>query len=637
MHIFKRFLAVLVATTLLTTTLLTFQMHEAQATSLIKPGLYKKDNMSIVINGERLQLADPILNKNGHTLLPMRALYEALDAQVSWDKASLTARAVRHNTTINLTIGSTTALVNNQRISLTTPSIMYQNRTYIPLRFVTENFDGTVVYNHQQQSVTITTTQTPKPPSVVTEPYTLYLNNQRIMMEEPAIIRNGRNYIPAKYFYGYLENTAIQWLDSQTLEMQIEGLVFTFRNNQNNILVNQEPSHSSETPFFVGNDMYVPIHFIVNALGGNLRFMNDTKQIYVYLNRFMFNSEFLPKHEGSLNTPILVPEAKLTGERQLLVSDNPETLTSSVVPTPRATLSWHRVTTTKQLNDHRVFGWHVNQLGKKVNIGITIENTSETNSLTIPASTGMAKQSSNSWINYDIGLPIADAILNDRLQNKRSRGITIKPGETALIDEFELYPGYILGFLNDITIETDAPGQERNYIIRTVLSENASDLTTIKTEPVPVNRAAAHPRGAWPQSALETTLPEYRVGSPEQGYNLSNGRTDHLLTEGNSLATTNGAIGNPGHFGMTYRINVPLVNDSARTQTVRLKAAGRGGLYSGAIKVNGEIHLIPTLKPNQDYVELIDYPVGPGTDQIEIEVMHAGGAALPLALYIETL
>ncbi|MCM3716427.1 copper amine oxidase N-terminal domain-containing protein [Alkalihalobacillus oceani] len=629
----KRLFTVLMALTLITTTGLSVNGGQALAATHVQGDLYTKNNMTIMLNGSRLQLSDPILNKNGHTLLPMRALYEAVGAQIEWNKASQTAKAIKNGTTIELTINSSSARVNNQRVALTAPSIMYKNRTYVPLRFVIENFDGTVNYNHQAQLITISTTGSSQPP-VSGEPYTLHLNNQRIQMEESAIIRNGRNYIPAKYFYNYLENSSVQWLDSQTVELQIEGLVFTFRNNQSNILVNQEPTASNEVPFLVGNEMYVPVHFIVNALGGNLRFRSDTNEIYIYLNQFMFSSEFLPKQEGSLRVPDLVPEAELVGDRQLLVSDNPETLTPSLIPpAPRLTLSEQRVTPDKEQNDHRVFGWHLNQLGTKVNIGITIENTSETESLTIPASSGIVKKSNNSWVNYDIGLPIADGVLNNRQQTKSSQGLTIAPGETAIIDEFELYPRYIVGFLNDFTVQTSGDDE---YIIRTVLSE-FEDLTSIRTEPIQINPYAAHPRGAWPASDLAATLPEYTIGSVEQGYNLSNGRSDHLLTAENSLSTTNGAIGNPGHFGMTYHVTIPLVNQTSRAATVRLKATGRGGLYSGAIKVNGESHLIPTLKPNQDYVELIDYRVEPGTDEITVEIMHAGGAALPVALYIETI
>ncbi|WEG16626.1 copper amine oxidase N-terminal domain-containing protein [Alkalihalophilus pseudofirmus] len=628
---FKRVFIITLLMSLLSTTFLPYMNQNASAANLIPTGLYSKD-LSIIIDGESFATTDPVLISNGMTLLPMRAIFEALDAQVLWNKEHQRATAIREGKTIELIINQETATVNNERFPLVAPSIMHKNRTYVPLRFVSEQFGGLVSYSHEAQTVTIRTPKEKEKENVVTKPFTLHLNNQRLNMDQPPIIRNGRTYIPAKYFTNHIEQSMEQWISPTVMDLQIQGLVFTFESGKPNILVNQEPTDSTDTPFMIGNDMYVPVHFIVNALGGSLRFRSETNEIYIYLNQFMFFSDFLPKQEGPLGVPALIPEAAATGNRQLLISDNPETLRPNVVPKSSVTLSEHVVTSEQARTDHRVFGWHVNELGKIVHLGITIENTGQS-AITLPASTGYTKKSNNTWVNYDVGLPIADAVLHNRLQQKTSQGTTVNPGKTALIDSFTLHPDYIIGFLNDLTVE----GTNASYTIRTVLSEEAGALTAIHDQPLPINERAAHPRGAWPHSTIEATFPVYSAGSAKTGYSISNRQTDHLLTADNSFSKTNGSVGNPGHFGMTYKVNVPIVNDTGTAQVVRMKATGRGGLYSGAIKINGDIHLIPTIKAAQEYVDLIDYVVMPGEDLIEIEVMHAGGASLPLALYIETI
>lgn len=232
-------------------------------------------------------------------------------------------------------------------------------------------------------------------------------------------------------------------------------------------------------------------------------------------------------------------------------------------------------------------------------------------------------------------MPIADAVLNDKLTTSENQRITIKPGETKIIEKYELYPGYIIGFLQDIDI-TSVNGTNSDYTIRTVLSKNDGDLTKIQSEPVPIDRAAAHPRGVWPFSTILAEFPAYTVGSPEIGYNISNGQTDHLQTVENSLSKVNGTVGNPGHFGVVYKVNIPIVNSSGGPKVIRLILAGRGGLYSGAIKMNGKVLLVPTLKAGTEYVDLPEYTVQGDTDMISLEIMHAGGASLPAAIYINS-
>lgn len=611
-------------------------LGNAGAATRVGDGLYVKDKVTIEIDGEKVTFDDPILNKGGNTLLPMRDFYEAIGAKVSWSKKTQTASAERNGKKVDLTIHSKIAKVNGEKVTMNVEPLMYKYRTYIPIRFVSENLDGKVIWNQKLQKVEITLNDAPPVEEEPDEePYVLHMNNKRIMMTEPVLIRQNRTYIPAKYFYQDFENTYGHWLNENDFELQVGGLNFIFSNGSNQVFVNQEPVLITEKPFIHSGEMYVPVHFVVNALGGNLRLISSKREMYIYLYHYMFISDFIEKGYGSTAVPNPVPNARLEGNRQLLVSDNPETLTPSLVPGTVETLAQHKVNTENASNEHRVFGWHLNKLGQKVRIGITIENHSTTTSLKVTSSKSYARMSGNSWINYDVGLPMADIVLNGQLKNSDSAGLTIKPGETKLIEEHELFPDYVIGFLQDLDISV-LNGGSGDYTIRTVLAKNDEDLSTIHTDQVPIDQFAAHPRGVWPSSTIVADVPAYTVGSYEVGYNVSNGRTDHLLTAQNSLSTINGAVGNPGHFGMVYKVNIPIENPTGQEQVVKIKLAGRGGLYSGAVKMNGQVHLVPTLKPGTEYIELPEYTVTKPKDSITLEIMHGGGASLPAAIYLTT-
>ena len=607
---------------------------QASASAASNNGIQIKNNVSITINGETISVHDPILNKSDFLLLPMRALYEAIGASVDWNKETLTASATRNGKNVDLKIDSMTALVDGQEAAMDVAPFMYKDRTYMPLRFVSENFDGNVHWDPVTQSVDITLSDE-QPETPQEDPYILHINNKRIVMKDPIVSKDGRTYLPASYIYDYLDDSSGTWQPDGSFELLIGGMSFIFNENSNQALINNEAVTMVEKPFIQKGKMYVPAKFLVDALGGNLRYITEKKEMYIYVYRYMFTSPFLEKSYGTTSSPSVVPSARLEGDRDLFISDNPETLTRKLVPMNNATLAQYDVKPTAATNKHRVFGWHYNTLGTDVTIGITVQNKSTTESIKVADSKGINQKTGNSWVGHDLGLTIADATLNNKLIKSDSNGIVIAPGETKVIETYDLHHEYIIGFLHDLDIQA-VTGGKPEYTIRTVLTKDNGDLTTIQSDQVAIDEYAKHPRGAWPSATILAELPTYTVDSPEVGYNISNGRTDNLQTAENSLSQINGAVGNPGHFGMNYKVSIPVVNPTGSTKTIKLKLAGRGGLYSGGIKVNGQVYLVPSLRVGAEYVELPDFKMKGSKDTIELELIHAGGVNLPVAIYVET-
>lgn len=621
----------------------------ATATSVEK-GLYLMKGVTLELNGEKVTFNDPILSKSNYLLLPMRDFYETIGATVNWNKQTQTASSIKNGHTVELTINTKNAKVDGKSVSVPVASVIYKNRTYVPLRFVSENFDGTVIWNQAQQKVTISlANQDPSSPNVPlpnpsetpdAKPTTksiLHMNDSTIVMDEPIITKNGRTYVPAKYFVNYLENGYGKWLSNSEYDLIVADTNFTFINGSNTAYLDGQSMQITETPFIQYGEMYVPVLYIINSLtnSGRIQYNRANEELYIYINDYIFSGKELDLSYGTLKVPELVPSASLEGTRDLLVSDNPETLLPTHITSDTATLAQYNVQTTAATKEHSIFGWHLNYLNTKANIGITIENVSSSNTLEVANAEGVSKISLNNSIKYEIGLPLADAYLNGNLRSSQGDGIKIAPGETKLIESYMLDAGKALGFLNNIDIHS-LDGGDSDYIIRVVLSKkDDDDLTQIHSDPVSLLNQ--HPRGAWPSATIAANLPTYTVGSTQVGYNLSNGKTDYLLTAENSLTSINGAGGNPGHFGMTYKINVPVTNPTPEEQTINIKLAGRGGEYSGAIRYNGELYLIPTIKPGVSYVTLPDYVISAGaTDTIQLELMHAGGGNLPVAVYVET-
>jgi hypothetical protein len=89
-------------------------------------------------------------------MVPMRGVFEALNAKVEWDNATRTVTATKGDTTIKLTIGNKYAYVNGQKVALATEAIIVNGSTMVPLRFVAESLGAKVEWNNATRTAIIT-------------------------------------------------------------------------------------------------------------------------------------------------------------------------------------------------------------------------------------------------------------------------------------------------------------------------------------------------------------------------------------------------------------------------------------------------------------------------------------------------
>ena len=97
---------------------------------------------------------------NDRTMLPARFVAENLGATVEWDGekqlVTITGKNEKQeDVTILITIGSDYAKVNGEDIKLDSPAFVENDRTYTPIRFISENLGATVEWNETEQTVTI--------------------------------------------------------------------------------------------------------------------------------------------------------------------------------------------------------------------------------------------------------------------------------------------------------------------------------------------------------------------------------------------------------------------------------------------------------------------------------------------------
>ncbi|MBS3985387.1 MAG: hypothetical protein KGZ66_07265 [Selenomonadales bacterium] len=134
------------------------------AVSLLVAGFYglgptatASPRIAVNINGRPLvtDVAPAIVN--GRTLVPFRAIFEALGARVEWDEATSTVRGTRGQTTVRLTLGQRMAFVNGAPLPIDVAPQILNGRTMVPGRFVAETLEGKVDWIAATNTVSITT------------------------------------------------------------------------------------------------------------------------------------------------------------------------------------------------------------------------------------------------------------------------------------------------------------------------------------------------------------------------------------------------------------------------------------------------------------------------------------------------
>lgn len=115
--------------------------------NLIMP---KMNVVTVRVNGEDITFEDPeALPKimNNRTMLAARAFYEKIGAKVDWNGKARTVTVSKDKDKIVLTIGSNKALVNGKEVALDSAATIVNDKTYIPVRFVSEAFGYKVKYD----------------------------------------------------------------------------------------------------------------------------------------------------------------------------------------------------------------------------------------------------------------------------------------------------------------------------------------------------------------------------------------------------------------------------------------------------------------------------------------------------------
>lgn len=123
-------------------------------------GLAPSSEILVRVNGEYIDFDQPPEIINNRTLVPVRAIFEAMGITVGWDAATRTVSASRDATSITMVIDSNiiNKTVNGKKtaVEIDVPAMILNNRTMVPARAPMENFGASVKWDALTRTVIIT-------------------------------------------------------------------------------------------------------------------------------------------------------------------------------------------------------------------------------------------------------------------------------------------------------------------------------------------------------------------------------------------------------------------------------------------------------------------------------------------------
>ncbi|WP_020616541.1 copper amine oxidase N-terminal domain-containing protein [Paenibacillus daejeonensis] len=113
------------------------------------------NNYLILLDGRILETEERPVNRNGSMLVPMRTIFEALGASVSYDAGTKRITGQYGEVEIVMGLNAKEASRNGETLVMSQPPALIDDRVYVPIRFVSEALGAEVEWDAERQAVQV--------------------------------------------------------------------------------------------------------------------------------------------------------------------------------------------------------------------------------------------------------------------------------------------------------------------------------------------------------------------------------------------------------------------------------------------------------------------------------------------------
>ncbi|WP_099190757.1 stalk domain-containing protein [Tepidibacter mesophilus] len=165
---------------------------------------FAENPIKVILNNKALHFDVNPTIVNGRTLVPVREIFEALDCKVGWDEKSKTVIATKGDTYISLTVDSNYGVKNGEKIQLETPAKIINGKTMVPLRFIGESLNASILWDDKTKTISIKSLET------------IIVNNTQEFIDaigsnRKIVIREGVSLNLSSIKATYIKNPNVHW------------------------------------------------------------------------------------------------------------------------------------------------------------------------------------------------------------------------------------------------------------------------------------------------------------------------------------------------------------------------------------------------------------------------------------------
>ena len=183
------------------------------------------NDIAVYVDGEIIDFDVRPQLINDRTMVPMRAIFEALGATVTWDGNAQTAKGWLNGINVSISIGQSVLYRNGAAVYLDSPATIIDSRTLVPIRAIAESFDCGVDWDGDTRTVYINSN---------------YADTDEILAEESYEYEEIPSIDKSSYLKEILENSKRVWQDFEEMSDIPEREIVVSSINQNNIVFSLE-------------------------------------------------------------------------------------------------------------------------------------------------------------------------------------------------------------------------------------------------------------------------------------------------------------------------------------------------------------------------------------------------------------
>lgn len=138
-----------------------YSIEELEVLNEVSEELNSLENVDVIpvenifIKNGNAKFDTPPVIKEGRTLIPVRAISEALGATVEYNADEKAVTITKDDKVIVLYLGEQKVLVNGTETAIDVPAEVMNNRTMVPIRFIAEQLEFEVEWNQELQTIEI--------------------------------------------------------------------------------------------------------------------------------------------------------------------------------------------------------------------------------------------------------------------------------------------------------------------------------------------------------------------------------------------------------------------------------------------------------------------------------------------------